>query len=475
MIEMAPVPKPYHACGVDNPIEAANDEPTAPDIGSDVDTMEEAIRIATELGFGELAEAYEGLVKDYESSQRNVIRLRDRLKFRGESDPEEGNWLEAAAKNGKVIEPLKFNTNSDIVGKRMLVETAIPLKGVGIIAGESTSGKTAMALHLAFHLVRGKNWLGRKVMHKVGVAYIAYEAPGTIEARWNALCRENNVNGEYLPFFPYPSPGSLATPEGWANLAVTIADCKQRCEKAGVRLGMIVVDTVAASGFVAKENDVDQWNASLDKMSDITEGIELFASLIHHSGKDSDNNPVRGSSAAYSNADAVLITKMDKSKTDGTTSRRWLFLDKIKEGGEPGPLADFIIDGRIVGTFESGNEFKAAFVREITAEEKAQLAADAERERKKKKEELTGYEQRFAAAIARVMREAGREPEYKDGKWVYVGNQAAVEEEVRKHDFSRNFKKIMEAALDRLAERGWVAKDDKKVVYRLTLPDKLST
>ncbi|NTF55551.1 AAA family ATPase [Agrobacterium rhizogenes] len=287
-----------------------------------------------------------------------------------ESDDGPLDTLGFARRLGKVATALKLNSTSDIIGFKQLIERTLPLVGVAIVAGQSTTGKTAVMLSTSFQLARGKDWCGRKVMHKVGIAYLAYEAPGTIEPRWNAICREANVNGDDLPFYAYASPGSLSTNEGWDNLGATILDCVQRSESDyGVRLGMVVIDTVSASGFVAEENSADEWGRSLSKLHEIAKSLGILIVLIHHSGKDSDVNPIRGSGAAYSNADAVIILKVDKDVQTSQTTGRRILLDKIKEGGSEGPLSSYEIIGRVVGTFESGEPLTAAFVRYVDGDE----------------------------------------------------------------------------------------------------------
>jgi hypothetical protein len=271
------------------------------------------------------------------------------------------------------LKPMKMNTTSDICGHKQLVEKVIPLVGAGIMAGASTTGKTAVALSLARHLTGGESWCGKKVVERVGVAFFAYEAPGTIEPRWNAICRETGIDGGDLPFYAYGSPGSLRESDGWDRLFETILDCDRRCRKEhGVRLGMIVLDTVAASGFVADENSTDEWSKSLECLSHITQHFGVFGLLIHHAGKDVDGNPVRGSGAAYAAADVVLLLKMEKDTRTSAVNSRTILLDKIKDGGEPGLLSEYEIASRVVGTFYSGDPYTAAFVRYVQTKEKVQ-------------------------------------------------------------------------------------------------------
>jgi RecA-family ATPase len=146
--------------------------------------------------------------------------------------------------------PAGWSTIADhrATAPRMLVKELLPYEGLAFIGGQSGSGKTFIAVDLSVALASQTPFFGRAVKERVGVAFIAAEGGGQIGNRLRASADARGVEVENLPI-AWRGDAPLLRNASDVN-AVTVQLQQMNTfirARYGVRLGVAVLDTVAAS------------------------------------------------------------------------------------------------------------------------------------------------------------------------------------------------------------------------------------
>ena len=326
----------------------------------------------------------------------------------------------------------------DLPIRHDVIEDLLPEVCRAAVVGASGSGKSFMILDMAASIVTGKPFAGREVMRRGGFGYFAYEASGTIDARWKGLREKFGPALDETPFFPVRSPKPLINAEAWDGLFETVNQMKRHCQrKYGVPLVAIAVDTVHASGMVEKENDADSWNYPLHCLKALAEAAGIAVIVIHHSGKQTDGDGKttegatwRGSGSAPAAMDSIIAVRMEKS--EGEVSRRYIYHDKDKDGST-GYLADIVTHVHMVGKKANGKPVTTlTFEYDLRGREAIKAAKAEERAKEKAaSRQVTAAERWVLQALRKAAQSEGREKQLSDGRWSYVGNPVAVEAQYR--------------------------------------------
>jgi hypothetical protein len=174
--------------------------------------------------------------------------LRDRE--RPQHDPETGEIYDANPLRGFV-----FDDDTGIEMPDYLVKGMLPAEGVAFIGGQSGSGKTFVAIHLAVCLASGASFFGPRVKEPIGVAVLAAEGAGTYKARLR-IARRRAVGDTTLPICYLGSVPDLKDQREIDALAPRLQAVSEHFQRThGVRLGVVIVDTVAAAFDLDDEND----------------------------------------------------------------------------------------------------------------------------------------------------------------------------------------------------------------------------
>ena len=110
----------------------------------------------------------------------------------------------------------------------------------------------------------------------------------------------------------------------------------------GVRLGQIVIDTVAASFSMKSEDDNAEATKNLQFMRLIGDETSALMAPVHHYGKNPESG-LRGASAWRGCADVVEGVLADIDLLSGRASNRELVCTKARDG-EQGPLSPFKLE-----------------------------------------------------------------------------------------------------------------------------------
>lgn len=186
---------------------------------------------------------------------------------------------------GKPKQPqrLYFKLPRDIkpdLDKAALIEDLIDPQAMSVLYGESNSGKTFVALDMAYHVATGKPWHGKRT-EQGAVVYVAAEGGKGAEARVEALKRAYGVDD--FPLALVPCPVDLLHPK---------ADTKPLIELIGqveAQLGpvaLVVIDTLSRALAGGNENASDDMGALVKNLDRIRVSTGAHLLVVHHSGKD---------------------------------------------------------------------------------------------------------------------------------------------------------------------------------------------
>ncbi|BDA86372.1 hypothetical protein Sa4125_39140 [Aureimonas sp. SA4125] len=222
-----------------------------------------------------------------------------------------------------------------------LIKGLLDQGAMSILYGESNTGKTFVAMDLAYHVASGRPWAD---MHSAGmmVVYVAAEGGRGVSKRIAALQRKF-PNDAAPPFKVLRSSVDLL--RGDTDLMPLIASIREL----GVDVGMIVIDTLSRAMAGGDENastDMGAMVRHLDKLRAAT-GAHLMA--VHHSGKDRAKG-ARGHSLLRAATDTEIeITAGDDARGEIRVTKQ-RDLDRSFSTGfalEPAMLG-FDDDGNIV-------------------------------------------------------------------------------------------------------------------------------
>jgi hypothetical protein len=181
-----------------------------------------------------------------------------------------------------------------------LIDGYLDQHAFSVIYGDSNTGKTFVALDIAFHIAAGRQWAGAEVAQG-GVVYVAAEGGKGIRKRIAALRKH----------FTTPAPPIAIIPCA-VNLLNSAADVKALAaliDRAALLLEqpivLIVIDTLARAMAGGNENASDDMGAFVTNIDRIRAASGAHAMVVHHSGKDQAKG-ARGHSSLRAATDTEL-------------------------------------------------------------------------------------------------------------------------------------------------------------------------
>lgn len=184
---------------------------------------------------------------------------------------------------------------------KFVIEGLVPL-GVIMFYGISSHFKSYLIISMLCRLaMKTHRWAGRNIRGGA-VLYVAAEGGSSVMPRVGAWADKYNDGKPVELFYTYAHPVDLSVK---AQADGLIKEIKRIEMHTGEPLRMVVIDTLSQSMMQGEENnasDVAKFMAGATKVCSET-GASV--GIVHHSGKDSSKG-MRGSSAAFANADAVI-------------------------------------------------------------------------------------------------------------------------------------------------------------------------
>jgi len=258
-----------------------------------------------------------------------------------------------------------------------LIKGLLPRNGIAFIGGQSGAGKTFVAIDLAVALSTGQSFFNRRVKEKVGVMFVAGEGAETIQPRLTIARMARNVDGTLPIAWTAAIPDFTKPEEVKAFISELRWTHTQFMEKHGVRMGAIVVDTLAAVFALQDENDNSEASKVIRALKVIGDALDVLLIPVHHYGKGAETG-LRGASAWRAGCDAVLSITAERNQLTGVVSGHSLWLAKSRVG-EEGAVGAFGLRTMLLGVDEDGDELTSCYVvPEVTA--KQTVAARRENE-----------------------------------------------------------------------------------------------
>ena len=242
-------------------------------------------------------------------------------------------FLSAGQEEAPQPQPIEQRTFTFLSGADILsmprtqwrMKGALPASGIAAIFGPSGSGKSFLALDMAFAIAEGAEWFGIRASASP-VAYINLESSGGLKLRLTAWQMDRKR--------PIPD-GTRFVIEPFHILEDTEAIV------AGIATGAVVfVDTLNAATSGLDENSSRDMGLILEaakKLQRLTDGLVV---LVHHTGKDASKG-LRGHSSLLAALDAVIEVgrngdarywRMSKSKESEDGKRRGFRLKPVGLG-----------------------------------------------------------------------------------------------------------------------------------------------
>ncbi len=202
-----------------------------------------------------------------------------------------------------------------------LVKNLLPAVGVAFLAGPPSAGKSYLALELSLALAMGGEILGRRARAS-GVVYVCAEGQAGMRARIKAWRDEHG--SRHLPFQLIAQPPNFLDSNSVDALLEELLAARSEMVAEGHGLGMVVIDTMAASAAGADENASSSMSLILAGLARLSREINALVLVVAHVGKDEDRG-IRGWSGQLAAADTVIMLKRavrDPSLRVGTIAKQ---------------------------------------------------------------------------------------------------------------------------------------------------------
>jgi KaiC/GvpD/RAD55 family RecA-like ATPase len=230
------------------------------------------------------------------------------------------------------------------------IKGLLPRRGLGLLYGQTSSGKTFMAFDLAAHIAQGKPWRGRRVKCG-GVIYISAEGAEGLKRRLRAYLKHFGLDAVNLAIEILPVSVNLLDAE--AQLEELIAAVMAAAARIG-NISLIVIDTLNRTMPGGDENSSGDMSAYIKNVSTLADATDAFALIVHHTGKD-ESRGARGHSALTAAVDAEFKV------TQGADGERVLTVTKSRDG-ETGAKFGFRLELVTLGEDEDGDTVTSCVV-----------------------------------------------------------------------------------------------------------------
>ncbi len=212
-----------------------------------------------------------------------------------------------------------FDDDTAIEMPDYLVKGILPAKGVAFVGGQSGAGKSFIALNLAVCLASGIPFFGRRIKENIGVAILAAEGAGSYKIRLR-VARRHAVGDEKLPICYLGAVPDLKNKKEIDALVPRLLAVEQHFRQThDVRLGAVIIDTVAAAFDLDDENDNSEAARTIRVIKELGQRVNALMIPIHHYGK-APTTGLRGASGWKAGCDAVLSVLAERNEITGQVS-----------------------------------------------------------------------------------------------------------------------------------------------------------
>lgn len=164
-----------------------------------------------------------------------------------------------------------------------LVKGLLDQGAMTILYGESNTGKTFVAMDIAFHIAAGRPWGGMKV-ERMAVVYVAAEGGVGARKRAAAIVAKYGPNAAVVPLLYLLSPVDLLKAD--ADVRPLIEAIRAAAAELGLSVGLVVIDTLSRAMSGGDENSSTDMGALVRHFDVIRAATGAHLLAVHHSGKD---------------------------------------------------------------------------------------------------------------------------------------------------------------------------------------------
>ena len=249
-----------------------------------------------------------------------------------------------------------------------LIKGVLPRAKLGILFGASGSGKTFVALDLAFSVARGIAWRTRRTM-RARVVVIAAEGGSGLGKRGQAYAQHHGFDLRTVHDLHIitAAPNFL---DG-DDISEVIAEIKNLGE-----VDLIIIDTLAQVTPGANENTSEDMGRALGNINLLHDATGAMNLAVHHAGKDLSKGS-RGWSGIKAAADVQIEVLRHE---DG---RREIVIEKMKDG-EDGIRWGFKLETILLGLDDDGDDITSC----VAVEDDVRPAATDDRKGVKRRGRL---------------------------------------------------------------------------------------
>ncbi len=232
----------------------------------------------------------------------------------------------------KVVSDLEFCRN--ITPVSWLIKGVLPKSTVGVIYGESGSGKSFLVLDMCAAIVRNIPWNGFKTRGAGRrVLYVIAEGVNGFPHRLEAYRIKEGLVGKDIGIDIVQDTMLNLTKHG--NAARLVNDFKILGQ-----YDLIVIDTLAQVTPGINESSSEDMGLALDHCKKISRASGAMILIVHHSGKDASKG-MRGHSSVLGASDAIFeVTRFGEDRA--------FKIIKLKEGKE-GEEFGFKLQTKVIG------------------------------------------------------------------------------------------------------------------------------
>lgn len=199
-----------------------------------------------------------------------------------------------------------------------MIKGVMPSRGVGVVFGSSTVGKSFLMVALAAAIAEGREWFGSRVK-QAPVVYACLEGQHGFKRRvqaWEAYHTRRYPNGVVFS----PDPIDLRNEQ---DATALIGLAKAEAGPGAV----VIIDTLNRAAPGMEENGSKDYGLILASAGRIEQSVEGFVCFVGHPGKDASKG-LRGHYSMFAGLDMVLeVEEVNRAKL----SFAWI-ARKVKDG-----------------------------------------------------------------------------------------------------------------------------------------------